>query len=171
MHKISIKTKNDTLVFSIYTKKLENVNLNNTNVVNTQNIVFTDDYIIENLDLVSAFLNVIILKHDITKVNIKDVGLTKLVLNIINNLPNIQELYITQNENITSDIAEAIYDSKHLTYLDCYNISNFMFEKLNQKLTINVRSELLFISNFIKSYISTTNCLKTTNFLIFRQKS
>lgn len=157
MHKILIKVKNDTLVFSIQKKKTDETNLNNTNVVNTQSIIFTDDYIIENLELVSAFLNVIILKYDVTKVTIKDVLLTKLVLNIINNLPSLKELTISQNENITSDIADAIYDSKHLTYLNCYNISNFMFEKLNKKLTVSVRCELLFISDFMKNNNITTH--------------
>jgi len=157
MHKILIKVKNDTLVFSIQKGKTNTQNLNNTNVVNTQSIIFTDDYIIENLELVSAFLNVIILKHDVTKVSVKDISLTKLVLNIINNLPNLKELNIVQNENVTSDLADAIYDSKYLTYLDCYNISNFMFEKLNKKLTVSVRCELLFISDFMKNNNITTH--------------
>ena len=151
MHKILIKVTKNDLCFSIYNKETDNANLNNTNIINTKNIIFTDEYILENMDLVSAFLNVVILKNNVNSIVVKDIKLTKLVLHLTNYLPNLTKLYITSDENITSDLAEMIYNSKYLTYLNCFNISNFMFEKLNKKLTIEVRSELLFISNFMKN--------------------
>jgi len=151
MHKILIKVTKNDLCFSTYNKETDNANLNNTNIINTKNIIFTDEYIIENMELVSAFLNVVILKNNVTNIVVKDIKLTKLVLHLTNYLPNLTKLHITSDENITSDLAEMIYSSKYLNHLNCFNISNFMFEKLNKKLTVEVRSELLFISNFMKA--------------------
>lgn len=156
MHKILIKVTKNDLTFSIYNKETNKANLNNTNIINTKNIIFTDEYILENMDLVSAFLNVVILKNNVTNIVVKDIKLTKLILHLTNYLPSLTSLYIMSDENVTSDLAEMIYNSKYLKHLNCFNLSNFMFEKLNKKLTVEVRSELLFISNFMKNNNITT---------------
>ena len=127
MHKILIKVTKNDLCFSTYNKETDNANLNNTNIINTKNIIFTDEYIIENMELVSAFLNVVILKNNVTNIVVKDIKLTKLVLHLTNYLPNLTKLHITSDENITSDLAEMIYSSKYLNHLNCFNISNFIY--------------------------------------------
>ena len=150
MQKIRIKVSRDGFVFSFYNKDIIDSNLNNTNVINTKNVVFTEEYIAQNIDLVSAFLNVVILKNEVSRVIVKDIKLTKLVLRLINYLPSIKYLAITQKENVTSDLADCVYESKYLTNFECYNISNFMFEKLSKKMTVTINSEVLFISDFMQ---------------------
>ena len=60
MTKISITIKSNCISFNSFNKNVSDENLNNTNIINTKSIKFTEEYIINNLDLVSAFLNLII---------------------------------------------------------------------------------------------------------------
>lgn len=149
MQKIIIKINNDCLIFDFFDKDVDKKELNNTNIINTKEIIFTEEYIAQNIDLVSSFLNVVALKNEISKVAIRNIKLTRLVLRIINFLPNIKSLIISEKENISSDLADLIYESKYITNFECYNISNFMFEKLSKKMTVNIKSEVLFISDFM----------------------
>ena len=151
MQKILIKVTKDSLAFSIYTKETSETNINNTNIIDTKNIIFTDNYIIENLELVSAFLNVLILKNDINTIKVKHLSIIRLVLNLTNYLPNLTALYILENASIDNMLAQTILESKYITYFNCFNMSNLMFDKLNQKMTVEVRSEIFSISTFMKN--------------------
>ena len=70
-NKIVFKINKNILSVSLYKKELPYENLNNTNVIDTKEIIFSEDYINENIDLVSSFLNVIIIKREVNKVIIK----------------------------------------------------------------------------------------------------
>jgi len=63
MNKISVVIHNGYLSFNKFNKTTKEEDLNNTNVIDTKNIKFTEDYILSNLELVSAFLNLIALSH------------------------------------------------------------------------------------------------------------
>ena len=70
MDKIIFKIGKNLLTIDKYTKDIK-VDLNNTNVIDTKEIIFSIDYIKNNLELVSSFLNVIIIKQNIKKTIIK----------------------------------------------------------------------------------------------------
>ena len=72
MDKIIFKISKNILNAEIYKKDNKIEDLNNTNVINTKEIYFSTKYISENLELVSSFLNVIILKQNVNRINIKD---------------------------------------------------------------------------------------------------
>ena len=78
--------------------------LNKTNVIDTKELVFSDIYIKNNLDLVSSFLNVIIIKRKINTACVKDFELTSVVLDIIKTIPNITNLIIKADEIRTTKI-------------------------------------------------------------------
>ena len=71
MHKILVEVKNNTLSFSLYGTRGRVENLNNTNIVNTEKMVFSDKYINENLDLIQAYYDAL---NEGYKINLKKVN-------------------------------------------------------------------------------------------------
>lgn len=126
--------------------------LNKTNVIDTKELVFSDIYIKNNLELVSSFLNVIIIKRKINTMIIKDFELTMLILDIINTIPNITNLIIKSDESINYDIFLKLLDNNYLENLEVYDFPRILLERLdtNKKIVVKTRTEILFISNFMK---------------------
>ncbi len=126
--------------------------LNKTNVIDTKELVFSDIYIKNNLELVSSFLNVIIIKRKINTIVIKDFELTMLILDIINTIPNITNLIIKSDEAINYDIFLKLLDNNYLENLEVYDFPRILLERLdtNKKIVVKTRTEILFISNFMK---------------------
>lgn len=56
------------------------------------------------------------------------------------------------------DICDKLSDNKNLTYINCYDMPEFMFEKINQKhdIKIDLRCEIFSVSNFISDNKLTT---------------
>ena len=121
-NKIVFKIIKNILSVSLYKKELPYENLNNTNVIDTKEIIFSEDYINENIDLVSSFLNVIIIKREVTKVIIKEIDLGIITLNIINKIPNIKELVIKDDKTVTYSLFLKLLENKYLTSIDIYDI-------------------------------------------------
>ena len=63
MNKIVFKIVKNEIIVSLLNKDIKE-NLNNTNVINTKETYFSINYINENVELVSSFLNVIIIKNN-----------------------------------------------------------------------------------------------------------
>lgn len=126
--------------------------LNKTNVIDTKELVFSDVYIKNNLELVSSFLNVIIIKRKINTMIIKDFDLTILILDIIKTIPNITNLYIKPDESVNYDIFLKLLENNYLENLNVYDFPRILLERLdtNKKIVVNTRTEILFISNFMK---------------------
>ena len=126
--------------------------LNKTNVIDTKELVFSDIYIKNNLELVSSFLNVIIIKRKTNTMVIKDFELTMLILDIINTIPNITNLIIKSDEAINYDIFLKLLDNNYLENLEVYDFPRILLERLdtNKKIVVKTRTEILFISNFMK---------------------
>ena len=85
MNKIGFKILNNVMYVDVI-DKTEKENLNNTNVINTKNIYFSEKYINENTQLVSSFLNVIIIKNKINTINVKNNDVLIPTLKMINSL-------------------------------------------------------------------------------------
>ena len=153
MHKILVEVKNNTLSFSLYGTRGRVENLNNTNIVNTEKMVFSDKYINENLDLVQSFFNLIVIKKTINKVVIDINAIFPLVFRIINEISGIKEVELVEDKTISYIIFEELLQSKYITDLDCYAIPSFMFDKLaiEKNMSIKSRCEILFLSNFMES--------------------
>lgn len=150
MNNILIIISSNLLTFSL-TKK-NNEDLNNTNIISTKELYFDLDYIKENIELVSSFLNTIIIKNNIDKVRIDNIIIVCLVLDLVNN-SNIKKILISENKSINYDIFLKILNNQNLEYLNCYDIPPFLFERLNvnnANLKIDVRSEIFFLSKFME---------------------
>lgn len=149
--KILIEIKNEYIIFSIYKGQIDKVNLNNTNVIDTKKLLFTDDYIRKNKDLLSSFLNIIVTNNKISKVLINEVDLMLLTLDIIENIKAIKQVYVKENKTLSYDVCSKLQENKNLEYVSCYNMPCYMFDTLDilKKTKINLRCEMLFISDFM----------------------
>lgn len=126
--------------------------LNKTNVIDTKELVFSDVYIKNNLELVSTFLNVIIIKRKINTVCIRDFELITVILDIINTIPNITNLIIKPDESINYDIFLKLLDNNYLENLEVYDFPRILLDRLdtNKKIVVKTKTEILFVSNFMK---------------------
>lgn len=158
MDNIVFKISKNSLFISIYKKDKPKEDLNNTNIINTKEIYFSIKYIRENLELVSSFLNVVIIKQNVNKVVIKDYGTIILILDIIKSIPNIKELEITADKVLTYDIFMKILDNEYLEEINVFDIPKYLLERLdiNKSIKVNLRCEILFISSFMNNNKLTT---------------
>lgn len=152
MDKIIFKIGKNLLTIDKYTKDIK-TDLNNTNVIDTKEIVFSTDYINNNLELVSSFLNVIIIKQNIKKTIIKDYDIILSTLSVLNHIPNIKDIYIKPDKRINYDTFMKLLDNRYIENLNVFDIAPALLERLdkNNNLKITVRSEILFTSNFLNS--------------------
>lgn len=151
MKNILIKINSTLLTISLANKK-ENRNLNNTNIIDTKELLFSTSYIKENIELVSSFLNTIILKNKIDKIRVNNIELTTLTLDLIKNSNTIKKLLISEDKILTYDIFMKLLDNNTLEYINCYDIPPYLLEKLdmNKNIKIDVRSEIFFVSKFME---------------------
>ena len=153
MHKILVEVKNKTLSFSLYGIRGKVENLNNTNIINSEKMVFSDKYINENLDLIQSFFNLIVLKKEIDKVIVDINAIFPLVFRIINGISGIKTVSLLEDKTVSYIIFEDLLQSKYIENVDCYAIPSFMFDKLAIEKNMNIKSrcEILFLSNFMES--------------------
>ncbi len=151
MKNILIKINSTLLTISLVNKQ-ENKNLNNTNIIDTKELLFSTSYIKENIELVSSFLNTIILKNKIDKVRVNNIELTTLTLDLIKNSNTIKKLLISEDKILTYEIFMKLLDNNTLEYINCYDIPPYLLEKLdmNKNIKIDVRSEIFFVSKFME---------------------
>lgn len=151
MKNILLKINSTLLTISLVNKQ-ENKNLNNTNIIDTKELLFSTSYIKENIELVSSFLNTIILKNKIDKIRVNNIELTTLTLDLIKNSNTIKKLLISEDKILTYDIFMKLLDNNTLEYINCYDIPPYLLEKLdmNKNIKIDVRSEIFFVSKFME---------------------
>lgn len=149
---ILVKISTSSLSLSILNKK-EPENINNTNVINTKELIFSSVYIKENIELVSSFLNVIVIKNKVTKAKINNQEIISLGIELINNIPSIKELYIIPDVVINYDNFLKLLDNNYLDHISCYSMPKYLLSRLdiNKQLKIDVRSELFFLSDFMNN--------------------
>ena len=150
MNKIIFKIVKNEIIVSLLNKDIKE-NLNNTNVISTKETYFSIKYINENLELVSSFLNVIIIKNNIHKCIINDKEATLITLKLINEINKIDEIVLHYDESLKYDEFLEILNNKSLKNIELYDIPPYLLEQIdtNKDLQIKIRNEILFISNFM----------------------
>jgi len=152
MIKILLQIKENKLFFSIK-KRLNNdqKNLINTNVISQNELVFSDEYIIQNIKLVHIFIKELINDYNINTLVIKEFEIAPLALHISSHIPSIKSLYLLQESILNYRICEKIINTKTIKYVSLYNIPTYLLEMLDKEnITVDSRNEILFLSNFMK---------------------
>lgn len=155
MKKILISLNNDTINFRYKIDKTREEKdltktLMNTNVISNDELIFSDSYLKNNINIMSSFLKEIIKDKNISKLVIEEFDIVPIVLSITNDIKYITKLYITPDIIISYKIYEKLLESSYLKYISCFEIPSFMLEKLcNNDVIVDLRCEIVSISNFV----------------------
>lgn len=149
--KILFKIKKSVMHTSIYTEKLDE-DLNNTNIIDTKELVFSSEYIEKNYDLVSSFISVVLLKNNITTFNIENKEIAPNIINLINDISSINHLILSFKETINYEIFVPLLESTYLNQIDLFDIPIYLLERLDlhKQIKINVKNEVFFLSDFME---------------------
>lgn len=152
-YNVLFKLSKDTISISQIKKEVDYESLNNTNTIDVKDLKFSNDYIKENFELVSNFLNVIIIKHNIKIAQINNLDIATLCLDLINEWEHIEKIYFKPDKVINMDIVLKLLDSKYLKEIDCYNMNHYLIERLdlNKAIKVKTRYNYEFVSNFMLS--------------------
>ena len=132
MKKITVTIQNNTILFKYRTNKPVEVNLLNTNVISNNELVFSDQYLLENNRIVSLFLNELIAEKNVTNVLISNNALAEIVLDLLKPVQEIELFTISENDNLSYSICEKIIKNKNIKKINCYSIPQFMIEELDK---------------------------------------
>lgn len=149
MKKINLTFNKDILIFDLYTEQIDKQNLNNTNVIDIENLKFTEDYIINNIDIVSTFLNLIVLKNKSTKVIIKNLQVAETVLILIKNIDSLKEIVFLEDKQLSYTICSLLIENINLECINCYNVPQVMFYKFKKNI-LETRYKIFSTSRFMK---------------------
>lgn len=167
MSKISVTTLDKKLIFDKVNHIENNVNLNNTNVIDVENMYFSEIYIKQNMYTMMSFLNLIAANKNIKHMLIKNISIAPLVLKLTRDISIINKLTISDNVNVDYETFEALSLSDHLETVECFSMPPFMFDRLDQEFNkrIKLRQKEMFYSPFMKS-----NKLETYNEIFYCKK-
>lgn len=151
MQKILIEIKNQYLEFFNVTSKAHiSNNLLNTNIISNNKLLFSKDYILENIKMVSSFIKEITIDKNIETIYLNDLSMISLVCQLINKC-QIKTLVSLDEKNFTYEAYEAISKVPSIKKVNCYSIPTFMIELFDQKnIIVESRSEILFTSKFMQ---------------------
>lgn len=151
MNKIVFKIVKNEIIVSLLNKDFKE-NLNNTNVINTKETYFGINYINENVELVSSFFNVIIIKNNIHKFIVNNEEATLITLKIIKNINKIDEIYLNYDNTLKYDEFIELLNNNYLKVINLFDIPNYLLEMIdvNKNLKVTIRNEILFTSNFME---------------------
>ncbi len=151
MKKILIKINNNTLIFK-ERKKLnsEHKSLLNTNVISCNELLFSDEYLLNSPKIVSTFLKELAHSNNIDTILIINDSISLIVLNVIKDNPYIKNLILKDDVPLSYKLCEKITQSS-IKSINCYNIPEFMLEILDKHhILVECRSEILFPSKFMQ---------------------
>lgn len=152
MKKIKFTIENKKLFINY---KIENnaiKNINNTNIISDEDLIFDSRYFKNNTTLIANFLNVIIKNEDVKEAVCLDEDLVILSLNFLNKIPNIEELTIKPNISINYDMHLAILKNDTLKKINVFTIPTYLLERIDttKNIKIETRNEVFFVSNFLR---------------------
>ncbi len=166
MKKIQFLLENDTLIIGY---KIENntiKNINNTNIISEDDLIFDIKYFKNNLKLVAGFLNVMVKNDNIMRAIVEDEDLIITTLELLEYIPTIEELVIKPDIVITYNMHLAILKNDTLKVINCYHIPSYLLERIDttKSVKIETRAEVFFISKFLR-----TNKLESYSDLFYKR--
>src|SRR5574344_270269 len=150
VQKILISINNDTILFTYnYNDNKTYESLMNTNVISNNELVFSDEYIINNSKIVGLFINDLIIDKKIDKIIIAKYSMFAILELALSKINPIDYLYISDEANFTYEAYEIIIKLKKFNKINCYSIPTYMIELFDRhNIVIESRAEILFTSNF-----------------------
>lgn len=152
MKKIEFTIEEDTIKIGFKVENNTFKNINNTNIISKEDLIFDIRYFKNNIKLVAGFLNVMVKNENIIHAIIEEEELIITSLELLNYMPTIVELVIKPDIPIDYDIHMAILKNDTLKKINCYSIPPYLLERIDttKNVKIETRVEVFFISNFLK---------------------
>ncbi len=152
MVKILVQIKDQSIFFKIKRKlNGSEKNLLNTNIISDNELVFTDEYIMENTSIVSSFIKELTKTNNINEAIIYNNKIILQIIDVIKNINNINTLILKDDVQVTHKMCEQLINS-NIKVLSVYSIPEYLVEFLDKyEIVTEVRTELFFTSNFIES--------------------
>ncbi len=152
MKKIQVTIRDNTLIIGF---KIENntfKNIDNTNIITKDDLIFDVKYFKNNLNLIAGFLSVMVNSDNVTQAIIEHEDLIIISLEFLDHLPNITELVIQPDVSIDFDMHLAILKNDTLKMISCYNIPTYLLERIDTTKNVKIvtRTEVFFVSNFLR---------------------
>lgn len=163
--KVLIKFTNDYIQFYDYAD-YKIAEYSRTNVLDLKEIVLSDTFVKENYNFIYNFIRNKIIKDNINKVFIDNCSINKLVFLIINNIENLNYVYIKENKKIDTEIFKYILNSKYVRYINCYDINPITFNRLNLSRKIKIITRKKVCDN---TYLYRLNGLNTYSDIYYKE--
>lgn len=151
MEKIKVVLEKDQIVFSYYKRTLteKRQDLMNTNVISNNELTFSEEYIINNIKMVSAFIKELCLNKNINTAVIKNYELSYLIIELLNELTIINTLILFDNHKLEFKLADLLIHS-NITNLNCYSTPYYLLEELDKYgIHVETRTEYIYTSNIM----------------------
>src|SRR5574344_1210458 len=150
VQKILISINNDTILFTYnYHDNKTYESLMNTNVISNNELVFSDEYIINNSKIVELFINDLIIDKKIDKIIISKFSMLTILQMALTKINAVNYLYISDESNFTYEAYEILVKLKKFKKVNCYSIPMYMIDLFDKhNIEIESRAEILFTSNF-----------------------
>ena len=145
------KISKDSITISEDKRTIDKKGLNNTNVIDTKELKFSPEYILTNSELVASFLNVVIIKYNISKCIINTTNNLDLLVGLVNYWEKINELVIKPDVQIDHTVFMKLLDNNFLISFECYKMAPYLIDRLdkNKSFRITTREKKNFTSNFM----------------------
>jgi len=149
MKKILVRIKGNTLVFKERIKLSNDYkSVINTNIISANELVFSDEYIMNNIKIVTNFLNELINTYSIDTIILENSSFLSLILKLVKS-SKVSSLKILDDIPLTYNICEDLTKT-NIKNVNCYSLQPFMLEYLDKYgIIVESRNEILFLSNFM----------------------
>jgi len=150
--KVLIGIKDCALTFK-YKTSIDKINQNlmNTNIITDNELVFSDEYIENNKKIVISFVKELIEQYNIKQLIIKELALTFIAIELINNNENVKAIFFREEKQLTYEMCEKVLTNHHIRIVNCYNMPPYMIECFDKKgIKTESRSEIMFSSPFMQ---------------------
>lgn len=152
MRKILISIKNSSLFFTFNYKLDKDVkDLMNTNIISDNQLLFSDDYIIDNSKIFGLFIKELLNNNKINKVIITSLDIITILKDAFKEIDSIDTLYISDENNFTYEAYEILIKANKFKKINCYSIPTYMIDLFDKNnITVESRQEILYTSNFME---------------------
>lgn len=164
--KILIKFNNNFIQFYDYNDyKIDE--LSRTNILDLNEIVLSDTFIDENYNFIFNYIKNKIIKDSIHKVYLDKANINKTVFKLIYNITHLNYIYINEMKKIDIEIFKYILDNKNIKTIDCYDINEITFERLNLSRKVKIITRKKYCSD---NYIYRFNNLNTYSDIYYKKE-
>lgn len=137
---IIFKISANTIYISEIKREVDYKSLNNTNIIDVKELKFSIEYIRENFELVASFLDVAIIKKNITTAVINNMEIASIAMDLINTWEHITNLIFKPNKKIDFDIFLKLLDNHYLKEIEVFDITSYLIERLDTNKTIKIKT-------------------------------